>query len=297
MTERLRLALQKSGRLTEGCFDLLRRCGIHFRLSNNQLLCHCENFLLDLLMVRDEDIPGLVMQGLCDIGIVGNNILEEVALARQEQDLQANYHTLKILPFASCDLMVALPEDMPFSSVDDLNHKAIATSYPQLLNRYLKRQHIKATVVQLSGSVEIAPRIGVADAICDLVSTGATLESNGLRSVVNIFHSEARLIRRTGNILPEQQQLLNSFLHRLHGVLEAKENKYVVLHAPKVKLQEIIALLPGIEHPTVIPLQHDNAHVALHAVCHENVFWETMEALKALGASAILVLPIEKMMA
>ena len=297
MTNRLRLAVQKSGRLSDECFGLLTRCGIRFRLSKSQLLCHCENFPLDLLLVRDDDIPGLVMQGLCDIGIVGNNVLEEVALDRQEQGVDADYQTLKVLPFGGCRLAIALPEKATYQGPNDLDGRCIATSYPQLLKRYLQQEHIQATVVELSGSVEIAPRIGVADAICDLVSTGATLEANGLKAAVTIFESEARLIQRADNLSPEQQTLLTSLLNRLNGVLQAKESKYVMLHAPKNKLDEIVGLLPGAEHPTVVPLQNDNDHVAVHSVCYESVFWETMEALKAKGASAILVLPIEKMMA
>lgn len=288
---RLRLAVQKSGRLSEDCFALLKQCGIKFRLSSSKLLCHCQNFPLDLLLVRDDDIPSLVMQGACDLGIVGRNVLQEYSLAHQA--LTCQY--LKVLPFGGCVLKIAVPQSFVYQSVVSLSGLRIATSYPHLLQSYLSQNDIEATVIELSGSVEIAPRLGLADAICDLVSTGATLEANGLKAVATVFESEARLIGRP-DLQVDRSVALQSLFNRMAGVLQAKESKYVMLHAPKDKLQQIVDLLPGAEHPTVVPLQGHQQHVAVHAVCYESVFWETMEQLKAAGASAVLVLPIEKMM-
>ncbi len=289
--KRLRLAVQKSGRLSDYSFALLRKCGIRFRVSGGKLLCHCENFPLDLLLVLDDDIPALVMEGVCDLGIVGDNVLQEAHLARSAE----NYELLRVLPFGGCTLKIALPEACEYQSSADLAGLRIATSYPRLLQQYCQAQGVDAQVIPLSGSVEIAPRLGLADAICDLVSTGATLEANGLKAVETIFNSDARLIARTG-LTAASCDVLTSLLSSLQGVLQAQESKYVMLHAPRDCLADIVALLPGAEHPTVMPLQDDATHVAVHAVCYESVFWETMEQLKAAGASAILVLPIEKMM-
>ncbi len=288
---RLRLAVQKSGRLSDDGFALLKQCGIKFRVSGSKLLCHCHNFPLDLLLVRDDDIPSLVMQGVCDLGIVGHNVLQEYRLTHRLSD----YQCLRVLPFGSCVLKIAVLESFNYQTTASLSGFKIATSYPQLLRAYLTENNIDATVIELSGSVEIAPRLGLADAICDLVSTGATLEANGLKPVATVFESEARLIGRPG-LKVEESVALQSLFNRMAGVLQAKESKYVMLHAPKTKLQQIVDLLPGAEHPTIVPLQGHEQHVAVHAVCYESVFWETMEQLKAAGASAILVLPIEKMM-
>jgi ATP phosphoribosyltransferase len=291
--DRLRLAIQKSGRLSTDSLDLLKSCGIRVKSPKEKLLLHAENFPIDILFVRDDDIPQLVMDGVCDLGIVGTNVLEESALERGTSNA---YVVERALDFGGCRLAIALPEERPYTGLKDLQGLRIATSYPQLTKRYLEQQGVKAEVVTLSGSVEIAPRLGLADVICDLVSSGSTLEANKLRAVETIFKSTAALIRNSRALNAEKGHALEIVLRRLDGVQKAAGTKYIMLHAPKAALVEIKKLLPGSENPTVLPLAGDDSKVALHAVCSEDVFWETMESLKKAGASSILVLPIEKMM-
>lgn len=298
MTEsnRIRIAIQKSGRLSEESFSLLSRCGIKIRNRKEQLFCHSENFPLDILLVRDDDIPNLVMDGVCDYGIVGTNVLEEKSLHRDNQGSNKNFIKVRDLDFGACRLALAVPEKIEYKNLQCLQGKRIATSYPYLLNSFLQQQKIKAEVIVLSGAVEIAPRLGVADAICDLVSTGTTLEANNLRDVETVFSSRAVLIKTSQSFTAAKQLTAESFERRLSGVMQANESKYIMLHAPRVNLPEIVKLLPGSEHPTILPLQGEDEKVAVHAVCRESVFWETMEKLKLAGASSILVLPVEKMM-
>jgi ATP phosphoribosyltransferase len=294
--DRLRLAIQKSGRLSTDSLDLLKSCGIKVKAPKEKLLLHSENFPIDILFVRDDDIPQLVMDGVCDLGIVGTNVLEESALDRQFNGSTSGYVVERPLDFGGCRLCVAIPEERPFSNLRDLEGLRIATSYPRLTGRYFAEKKIKAEIVTLSGSVEIAPRLGLADAICDLVSSGSTLEANKLRSVETIFKSTAVLMRNTREFTPEKTHALQIMLSRIDGVQRAAEAKYIMLHAPKAALEQIKKLLPGSENPTILPRAGDDSKVALHAVCQESVFWETMESLKKAGASSILVLPIEKMM-
>jgi ATP phosphoribosyltransferase len=294
--DRLRLALQKSGRLSTDSLDLLKACGIKVKSPKEKLLLHADNFPIDILFVRDDDIPQLVMDGVCDLGIVGTNVLEEAALQRRTDGAAGGYFIERTLDFGACRLAVALPEERPYAGVKDLHGLRIATSYPNLTRRFLDEQKIRAEVVTLSGSVEIAPRLGLADIICDLVSSGSTLEANKLRAVETIFKSTAALIRNTRELNPEKAHALEIVLRRLDGVQKAADTKYIMLHAPKASLEQIKKLLPGSENPTILPLAGDDSKVALHAVCAESVFWETMESLKQAGASSILVLPIEKMM-
>lgn len=291
--DRLRLAVQKSGRLHTDSLDLLKACGIKIKSPKEKLLLHADNFPLDLLFVRDDDIPQLVMDGVCDLGIVGQNVLEESAL---ERGTTSAYVVERTLDFGGCRLAIALPEERPYSGLKDLAGLRIATSYPQLTKRYLTQKGVSAEVVTLSGSVEIAPRLGLADVICDLVSSGSTLEANKLRAVETIFKSTAALIRNARPLNTEKAHALEIILRRLDGVQKAAGTKYIMLHAPKANLPAIRQLLPGSENPTILPLAGDESKVALHAVCSEDVFWETMDALKQAGASSILVLPIEKMM-
>jgi len=291
--DRLRLAIQKSGRLSTDSLELLKACGIKIKSPKEKLLLHADNFPLDLLFVRDDDIPQLVMDGVCDLGIVGQNVLEESALERRTANA---YVAERVLDFGGCRLAIALPEERAYSGLKDLAGLRIATSYPQLTGRYFASQGVKAEIVTLSGSVEIAPRLGLADAICDLVSSGSTLEANKLRAVETIFKSTATLIRNVRPLNAEKAHALEIVLRRLDGVQKAAGTKYIMLHAPKANLAEIRKLLPGSENPTILPLASDDTKVALHAVCSEDVFWETMDALKQAGASSILVLPIEKMM-
>ena len=293
---RIKIALQKSGRLTEHSMDLLRRCGLKFTQSKDQLFCFGENMPVDLLLVRDDDIPALVSEDVCDLGIVGLNIVTEKRHRMQQDGLDALFDQVYQLDFGHCRLSIAAPEDAAFHDVTSLRNKRIATSYVSTLKDFLQRNSIDAEIVYFSGAVEIAPKLGRADFICDLVSTGATLAANQLREVQTILESEAIIIQTRAPLAPSKQEWVNRILQRLNGVLQVRESKYIMLHAPRSALAEISALLPGSEYPTVIPLEGDGDKVAVHAVCRENVFWETLENLKKAGASSLLVLPVEKML-
>lgn len=293
---RLRIAIQKSGRLSTECQKLLKGCGVKLNLREQRLIAHAENMPIDLLLVRDDDIPGLVMDGVVDLGVVGENVLEETLMERQSQGESAEYSELKRLDFGGCRLSLAVAQEFDYQGPQSLEGKRIATSYPWLLKRYMDSQGVKFKSVMLNGSVEVAPRAGVADAICDLVSTGATLEANGLVETDVIFRSKAVLIQ-SANVLPTaKQQVIDKLLPRIQGLQQARESKYIMLHAPKDRLEAVIDLLPGAERPTIMQLAGESNQVAIHMVSSEDMFWETMEGLKALGASSILVLPIEKMM-
>lgn len=294
--KRLRIAMQKSGRLSQESQALLKQCGVKINLQEQRLIAYAENMPIDILRVRDDDIPGLVFDGVVDLGIVGENVLEEEELARQASGEQVAYKMLRRLDFGGCRLSIAVPQDENYNNIKDLQNARIATSYPNLLKRYMQQQGVNFKTCSLTGSVEVAPRAGLADAICDLVSSGATLEANGLKEVEIIYRSKSCLIQRAMPLETEKQALVDKLLTRIQGVQQAAESKYIMLHAPKEKLAEITALLPGVENPTILPLAHDNSKVAMHVVSQENLFWETMEQLKAVGASSILVLPIEKMM-
>ncbi|MEQ4985955.1 ATP phosphoribosyltransferase [Proteus vulgaris] len=293
---RLRIAMQKSGRLSDESRALLARCGIKINLNQQRLIAYAENMPIDILRVRDDDIPGLVMDGVVDLGIIGENVLEEELLKRRAQGENPSYLTLRRLDFGGCRLSLATPVDFNYQGAECLDNTRIATSYPNLLKRYLDQKGIKFKSCLLNGSVEVAPRAGLADSICDLVSTGATLEANGLKEVEVIYRSKACLIQRDGDMETDKQALIDRLLTRIQGVIQARESKYIMLHAPSDCLEDVIALLPGAERPTILPLAGDQNRVAMHMVSSETLFWETMEKLKALGASSILVLPIEKMM-
>lgn len=294
--QRLKIAIQKSGRLSDASLALLAQSGLKINMTKDKLIAHVENMPIDILRVRDDDIPGLVFDGVVDLGVVGQNVLEETALGR-ESSIDSLYKVLQILPFGGCRLSLAVPQNWQYQGVTDFTDMRIATSFPNLLARYLKVQGIRFKSSLLTGSVEVAPRAGLADAICDLVSSGATLEANGLKEVEVIFQSKACLIQTTAPLDSEKQALINKLMPRIQSVIQAEESKYIMLHAPKDRLDEITALLPGAENPTILPLATDASRVAIHVVSSETLFWETMEALKAKGASSILVLPIEKMMA
>lgn len=295
-SKRLRIGMQKSGRLSTESQALLTSCGLKINLREQRLIAHVENMPIDILRVRDDDIPGLVMDGVCDLGIIGENVLEEVSLQRQIDNESAEYEVLARLDFGGCRLSIAVPQEEEYQGASSLEGKTIATTYPRLLTRYLKQQGVNARVVMLTGSVEVAPRAGLADAICDLVSTGATLEANGLKEAEVIYRSKAVLIQRKGLSDVQHLKLINKLMPRIQGVMQANESKYIMLHAPRAKLADVIALLPGAENPTLLPLVGNDDMVAIHVVSSETLFWETMEQLKQLGASSILVLPIEKMM-
>jgi len=295
--QRIKIAVQKSGRLTEHSLDLLERCGLKFTQSKDQLFCYGENMPVDLLLVRDDDIPGLVSDDVCDLGIVGRNVVTEKRHSLEEGGRDALFDPVFELDFGHCRLSIAAPEDTPFDGPGSLSGKRIATSYVATLGHFLRAREIDAEIVYFSGAVEIAPRLGRAEFICDLVSTGSTLKANQLREVLTIGESEAIVIQTRAELPAAKSEWVAKLLQRLDGVLQVRESKYIMLHAPRAALAEIKRLLPGSEAPTVIPLDGDTGRVAVHAVCRENVFWETLENLKAAGASALLVLPVEKMLA
>ncbi len=292
MKERLRLALQKKGRLSEESLSLLQRCGLKFRIKPNALLTHVDNFPIDLLFVRDDDIPTLVFDNLCDGGIVGENVLLEASLARP----QKQYNKMLALGSCTCRLSIAVPESFDYQGPGSLDGKRIATSYPYLLNQYLKERKICADSLVLSGSVEVAPRMGMADVICDLVSSGQTLEDNKLIEVDTVLQSQAVFIQTQKQFTPSQQELFDMLSRRIQAVQHAQERKYIVFHAPKSVLERIAENLPGAEAPTILPLPGNPNKVAVHVVSSERVFWNTLETIQDLGASSILVLPIEKML-
>ncbi|QIM69113.1 ATP phosphoribosyltransferase [Basfia succiniciproducens] len=295
--KRLRIAMQKKGRLSDESQELLKQCGVKINLQGQKLIAYAENLPIDILRVRDDDIPGLVFDGVVDLGIIGENVLEEEELTRTAAGDKVEYKMLRRLEFGGCRLSLAVDSDVEFDGPESLRDCRIATSYPQLLKRYMVEQGVPFKSILLNGSVEVAPRAGLADAICDLVSSGATLEANGLKEVEVIYRSKACLIQRKEPLSEEKQALVDKILTRIQGVQQADESKYIMLHAPKDKLEEITALLPGVENPTILPLAHDDTKVAVHVVSQENLFWETMEQLKEKGASSVLVLPIEKMLA
>jgi ATP phosphoribosyltransferase len=294
---RLKIAVQKSGRLTEASVDLLARCGLKLSRGKDQLIGFGENMPLDVLFVRDDDIPDLVQEDVCDLGLVGLNVLEEKCLKLLSAGYPAPTARLRNLEFGRCRLSLAVPDTLAYAGLSSLNGTRIATTYPHLLARYLKDHEVQAEIVTLSGAVEIAPRLGRADLICDLVSTGSTLQANHLTEVETVLESHAVLIRTPRQLNPEKNAWVERLLLRIDGVQQVRESKYIMLHAPRSALAEIRKLLPGSESPTIIPLEGTLNRVAIHAVCRENVFWETLERLKQAGASDLLVLPVEKMLA
>ena len=290
---RLHLAIQKSGRLSEDSLDLLRGAGIRLsRGAKSSLSARAENFPLDLMLVRDDDIPTFVADGVCELGIVGQNVLEEYCLGQSDRRLEE----VARLGFGRCSLKIAAPEALNSFQLRLLEGQRIATSYPNLLRRFLARHGISADIVTMRGAVELAPRLGIARFVCDLVSTGATLDANGLAPVANVFDSEAVVVRSLKPLDDAHRQKADALLTRIDGVIATQESKYIVLNAPETALDAITSILPGAEAPTVVPLVGRPGQVAVQAVCQESVFWETLERLKRAGASAILVMPIEKMM-
>jgi len=284
MTQNLKIAVQKKGRLYEGSMSLLKECGIDVSNGNNQLRVQAANFPLEVFFLRDDDIPEYVQDAVVDIGFVGENVIAE-----KNKEISS----IEKLGFGKCRLSIAVPKNGSLRSVDDLNSKKIATSYPLILSNFLTEKNISATIQEISGSVEIAPRIGLADAICDLVSSGSTLFSNELTELETVLKSEAVLISNN-NLSVEKQNLLNKLLFRIRAVKKAKNNKYVLLNAPNDKLEAICRLLPGMKSPTILPLA-DKGWSSVHSVISENDFWNVIENLKINGAQGILIIPIEKM--
>lgn len=296
-TARIKIAVQKSGRLTDHSLELLSRCGLSYSKGRDQLICYGENMPVDVLLVRDDDIPSLVQEDICDLGIVGLNVVEEYRLGISTADASAVFRQVSLLDFGHCRLSFGVPDGTSFEGSASLAGKRIATSYPRILKDYLQREGVDATVVEFSGAVEIAPSLGKADLICDLVSSGSTLRANQLYEAQTILESRAALIQTPVQVPDEKAAWIKRLLQRIEGVQQVRESKYIVLHAPRSALDAIRALLPGSEAPTIMPLDGRDDTVALHAVCRENVFWETLEQLKEAGASSILVLPVEKMLA
>jgi ATP phosphoribosyltransferase len=294
---RLKIAVQKSGRLADPSVDLLGRCGLKLSRGKDQLVGYGENLPLDVLFVRDDDIPDLVQQDVCDLGLVGLNVLEEKRLELSARGHPARFQCVRSLDFGRCRLALAIPQGNAWDGTRSLRGRRIATTYPLLLAQYLRERDIDAEIVTLSGAVEIAPRLGRADLICDLVATGSTLQANHLREVETVLESHAVLIRTPLDLPAAKHEWVQRLLMRIDGVQQVRESKYIMLHAPRSALPEIRRLLPGSESPTIIPLEGCADRVAVHAVCRENVFWETLESLKRVGASALLVLPVEKMLA
>lgn len=281
---KLKIAIQKSGRLSEESLRLLRDCGININNGLSKLKTDADNFPIEVFFLRDDDIPQYIEDGVADIGIVGENVLLE-----KNKEVK----TIDRLGFGKCRLSLAFPKEKNYRSVKDLNGLRIATSYSNILAKYLKQQKIKAEIHEISGSVEIAPGIGLADAICDLVSTGSTLLSNGLKEVEVILRSEAVLIANK-KLNKEKAEILAKLLFRIKALRSAKRNKYILLNAPNKKLDAICKILPGMKSPTILPLA-EKGWSSVHSVVEENEFWEIIEKLKNNGAQGILVVPIEKM--
>ena len=286
MKNRLTIAIQKSGRLSDQSKDLIKKSGINFTAKGDKLLAKSNNLPIDILFVRDDDIPSLVSNGDADLAIVGENVLVEKTLYKKN-------NTLKVLDlgFSKCRLSIAAPNNKKNMR---LANKKIATSYPNILKKYLDDNNIKASVTNIHGSVELTPYIGMSDCICDLVSSGATLEANNLNEIKVIMESQAVLIKNK-KLSKNKIYIAEKVNSRMNGVINAVESKYVMLNAETKNVKDICKLLPGSDSPTIIPLE-DNNKVAIHALCQEPIFWETMEKLKNKGASSILVMPVEKIL-
>lgn len=287
---KIRLAMQKSGRLTEKTLSLLKQCGLEFQWSKKNLLGQSDDFPIELLMVRNEDIPNLLSSRVCDIGILGENTLLEEA----NDTLKANI--VRRLGYSQCRLSLALPKDMIWSGPQTLEGKRIATSFPNLVSKYLSENNVEAVVVEVSGSVELTPSLEIADLVCDLVSTGSTLKANGLVEVEKILSSQAVLVTACSLDDNPKADLILSLLDRIDSVLKAKNKKYIMMNAPKSALDSIRDILPGMEKPSIMTLDGEDDQIAIHAVCAEDIFWETIGQLKNQGASSILVVPIEKIL-
>ncbi|MCS5708107.1 ATP phosphoribosyltransferase [Candidatus Berkiella cookevillensis] len=292
---RLKIALQKKGRLSDDSIELLRRCGLKLLSSKSSLFYSAENYPIDLLLVRDDDIPTLIQDGICDLGIVGDNVLKEKTQVNLE--FSSCFQTIMPLNFGRCRLSIAVPKDQEYQTIDFLQNKRIATSYPILLQQFLKQENITAQIVSISGSVEIAPGLNMADAIFDLVSTGRTLAENNLKELYVVLESQAVFFKSTSEFNSEKKKIYDVLLKRIQSVIKAQESKYILFHAPRDAISKIREILPGCESPTILPLEGSEDKVAVHVVSRESVFWNTLEKLQTVGASAILVLPVEKMMA
>jgi ATP phosphoribosyltransferase len=281
---KLKIAIQKSGRLSENSQRLLEECGIKFSNGTGVLKTSAVNFPVEILFLRDDDIPQYVEQQVADIGILGKNMVLE-----KNKDVII----LEQLGFAQCRLCLAVPKEENYTGVTYFNNRKVATSYPRLLREYFAKNNVQAEIEEISGSVEIAPGIGLADAVCDIASSGSTLLTNGLKEVATILESQAVIIGNK-NLSGTKKEILNKFLFRIRAVRNSRENKYILLNAPESAVPEICKILPGIKSPTILPLA-EKGWCSLHSVVREDEFWERIDQLKAAGAEGILVIPIEKM--
>ncbi len=282
--QKLKIAIQKQGRLHEGSAALLKKCGIGFSNGFGKLKSEAEDFPLEIYFLRDDDIPNYVADGVADIGVVGENVLAESP---------CDVKTIEKLGFGKCRLSLAVPKGFEYASITDLEGQRIATSYPRILQNYFDSKRVKVDIHEISGSVEIAPSIGLADAVCDLVSSGSTLFSNGLREVETVMQSEAVLIARP-DLSADLNAILDKLLFRIRSVMAARENKYILLNAPLNKVEEIARILPGMKSPTMMPLA-EPGWTSIHSVIGEHDFWEVVDNLKRAGAEGILVLSIDQM--
>ncbi|GAB2578283.1 ATP phosphoribosyltransferase [Dyella jejuensis] len=293
--DRLRIAMQKSGRLTEPALDLLNRCGLTFRQSRDKLFCFGEGEPVDLLLVRDDDIPGLIAQGVCDLGIVGRNVLHEFQGTAGEGATALT--EWRPLGFGRCRLSIAVPQERDYREPADLASQRIATSYPGLLNAWLREKQVAATVITLAGSVEIAPRLGTADAICDLVQSGGTLVANQLREADVLLQSEAVLAGPQTLPADERGDMIELLLKRLDGVIQVRESRLLLLQTSRTSLDAVTRLLPGGPQPTLLPVAGQPDQLMLQALCAGEVSWRQLEEIKKAGAREMFVLPVEKMLA
>jgi len=284
MDNTLRIAVQKKGRLSDDSLKLIKECGIKFNNGTGKLKAASTNFPMEFLFLRDDDIPGYVQDGIADIGIVGGNEAEE---KNKEVD------TVKKLGFSKCRLSLAIDKNEPYNGVQDFEGKSLATSYPKILGDYLRSQNVNAEINEISGSVEIAPSIGLAYGICDIVSSGSTLMSNGLKEVEVIYKSEAVMLANK-NLSQAKRDILQRFIFRIEAVQAAKNNKYILMNVPNASIEQVTKILPGMKSPTVMPLA-DEGWSSVHTVIQEDDFWEIIEELRGAGAEGILVVPIEKM--
>lgn len=284
-TTTLRIAIQKSGRLTDKTVSLLENIGLRFDGYKDRLIVPIQNFDVELLLIRDDDIPEYVQDGVCDLGFVGANVTAEVG---------ADVTVLREMDYGRCRLSIAVPRNGRFEKPEDLDGRRIATSYPNLTQAWFRDRGMSVRTIKINGAVEIAPRLDVADAICDLVSTGGTLKANGLEELTVIFRSEAQLIRTNKPLSQSKLDLIDKFLVRIGGRQLAERSRYIMMNAPKSALQTITRIIPALKSPTVLPLAEDDM-IAIHSVIPIHQFWEVMEELKAAGATGIVILPIENM--
>ena len=291
--ERLRIAVQKSGRLSDPCFDLLDRCGLGFRRSRDGLFCYGDGEPIDLLLVRDDDIPGMIGQGVCDLGIVGRNVLAEYGAGEQPPALRG----LRNLGFGGCRLVIAVPQDLDYADAASLAGLRIATSYPNLLRGWLRGNRVDAEIVTLAGSVEIAPRLGTADAICDLVQSGATLAANQLREVDRVLDSEAVLVGSVALPADDRRDAIELLLRRIDGVVRVRGSRLLLLQAARASVEAIVAALPGAPRPTVLQMDGQPGQVMLQALCPDELGWRQLEAIQRAGARELFVLPVERALA